>query len=576
MKSGVVTLIYGKAFKELAEITVPTIKAYAQRIGAEPIAISPPEGSWEQHYPKNSPAWLKLNLANYIEKFDRVMFVDIDCLISPKCPNLFEIVPETHLGAFMEGMITDRLGSFAAAMDFWYPNLVIKKAYKNEYFNSGVMVLSKAHRTVFQMPEKITDNFNEQGYLNAQAFVNGVPIHHLDFRFNRMSLTDQTGEDRHGSYVVHWAGRDTKTELEKIKAEMQDCIQAWKEERLVKTRIHIKCSGGLGDNVCQEPCIRYLSQEVYKDRKDIEILVTIGKDRAPILRSLNSYDNIKLGFSEETTKGHPLDDIEFREKGKPYCEIVAHPRLFDRTVGQVPPYFQTHNNDWHAYAILGKMLPPEWKRYKLATTTEDYSELEGLKPGKDENGKYIAVHPGTGWPSKTFPVKWWEEVIERLIESGRTPVLFGKDCGQVDEWNHGTLKLKYPTGAIDLRNKLTVGGMMALIERCPALLTNDSAPVHIAGAFDNWIFFASTVKPDELVLPYRHGASSEGQPDDWRPIRYWKVEVLKASGPRPWEDGKACDPTRMTQYPYWLTPKPVENYLPTPEEAVKTITENWK
>ena len=46
---------------------------------------------------------------------------------------------------------------------------------------------------------------------------------------------------------------------------------------------------------------------------------------------------------------------------------------------------------------------------------------------------------------------------------------------------------------------------MVLIGMAQILITNDSAPVHIAGAYDNWIILISTIKHPDHVLPWRNG-----------------------------------------------------------------------
>ena len=40
------------------------------------------------------------------------------------------------------------------------------------------------------------------------------------------------------------------------------------------------------------------------------------------------------------------------------------------------------------------------------------------------------------------------------------------------------------------------------------LVTNDSSPLHIAGAFDNWIVTVPTCKHPEHILPFRNGTQS--------------------------------------------------------------------
>jgi ADP-heptose:LPS heptosyltransferase len=44
-----------------------------------------------------------------------------------------------------------------------------------------------------------------------------------------------------------------------------------------------------------------------------------------------------------------------------------------------------------------------------------------------------------------------------------------------------------------------------LISKAKTLITNDSAPVHIAGAFDNNIVLIPTCKHPDYILPFREG-----------------------------------------------------------------------
>ena len=60
-------------------------------------------------------------------------------------------------------------------------------------------------------------------------------------------------------------------------------------------------------------------------------------------------------------------------------------------------------------------------------------------------------------------------------------------------------------GVIDLRNLLNLRELITLISQAKLLISNDSAPVHIAEAFDNWIFLIPSCKHPDHILPYREG-----------------------------------------------------------------------
>jgi ADP-heptose:LPS heptosyltransferase len=53
---------------------------------------------------------------------------------------------------------------------------------------------------------------------------------------------------------------------------------------------------------------------------------------------------------------------------------------------------------------------------------------------------------------------------------------------------------------------LSLHELMAIIDMCPTLVSNDSAPIHIAGAFDNNIILIPTCKHPDHLLPWRNGS----------------------------------------------------------------------
>jgi ADP-heptose:LPS heptosyltransferase len=119
---------------------------------------------------------------------------------------------------------------------------------------------------------------------------------------------------------------------------------------------------------------------------------------------------------------------------------------------------------------------------------------------RKKNKPTILVHAGKWWPSKTLPLEWWQEIVNKLSEK-LTVVLIGKT---VDD-KQGYLPVETPKDGFDFRDITSLGETMALISLSKCLLTNDSSPLHIAGAFDNWIVTVPTCKHPDHILPYRNG-----------------------------------------------------------------------
>ena len=194
-KYAVITLNIGTRFAEMGELTMPLMKNYARSIGADFVVIDKLK---QMHHSKYSAYWAKFQL------YDRILFLDLDVLVYPHCPNLFAVVPEDKFGALVE-------------TDYGIPQLeeileiqarVRDIGWRKDYFNVGVMVASKAHREIFNLdhgsdggqkyPEQTQINYNVQRFR--------IPIFKLDFRFNHTYFFGGNHDSRSLSNIVHYAG----------------------------------------------------------------------------------------------------------------------------------------------------------------------------------------------------------------------------------------------------------------------------------------------------------------------------------------------------------------------------------
>jgi ADP-heptose:LPS heptosyltransferase len=153
--------------------------------------------------------------------------------------------------------------------------------------------------------------------------------------------------------------------------------------------------------------------------------------------------------------------------------------------------------------MIRRTIPNADKQIKLKLDIEDVSYVFNLLSNKPTEKPTVLVHAGKWWPSKTLPIEWWQSVIDKLSEK-LTVVLIGKT---IDE-KQGYLPVNCPQDGIDLRDLTTLGELFALISLSKCLVTNDSSPLHIAGAFDNWIVTVPTCKHPEHILPFRNGTQN--------------------------------------------------------------------
>jgi len=473
----VLTVCVGNESKSIASITHKSIKAYAEKIGAEFKIIDECKSS--------SPHWEKFQIHDLLNKYDRILYLDSDLIVREDCPNLFSIVPYSKIGLFDEAKYAQRQFSiFETAKAY---EIKVEK-WNGKYFNTGVLVVSKCHKKIFKKPETEFSSFYEQGYFNLRiAFEEehrdpkDPLVFELNYRYNRMTCLDVTGEDRHESYIIHYAGYHYFTSLEGIVSLIKKDLEKWKKDSpnfKYKRHILIEVNGGLGDQICAEPAIRFLKKMYAED--DITI-----KTHWPRL-----FDHLNIPTFHHNKFVYTYDT--------PYYKISTLPG--PETVNwSVVSNLMCHTVDYCAMAMLHRIFPAKEKTIQLQVTNEDYKELESTLNGFDITNCVI-IHAGRHWNSKTFPVEWWQELITKI--SKKIPVCL---IGMNNEKTRGVCSLDLPSNSIDLVDRTSLGSLIAAVSKAPLLLSNDSAPVHIAGAFNNWIILIPSCKHPEHVLPYREG-----------------------------------------------------------------------
>lgn len=468
-ETAVVTITMGEHAK-LAHLTHPTIKAYADKIGADFVVIK------DRLISQTTPHWEKFQIYHMLSHYKRIIYLDTDIIVRDDCPNLFEVVPENKLGVFNEGPFTDRRGAMQLAAEQYQTKL---DDWDGVYFNSGVMVVSRQQRDIFVKPSEEIFNFYEQSYLNLRAHKLRIELHKLNYNFNRMSCMDSvTGMHRLASYIVHYAGCPGMQQLMEI---ISNDLKKWESgDRTFKRNILIKVHGGLGDEIAAEPVIRHMAEKMYKGQ-NIHVMTWFPR----------IYKHLPV-------KVHKMGKFEYGPDTQYFVMNTlvptSHLSWMFMTVSLMQPI------DYISLLLLKRVLPDDEKQTILQVDEKDVEEMRGLVPVDLE--KLIVVHPGKGWDSKTFPAEWYDKIIDELLAAGRKVAIIGRWMNE----DQGTVavNVKKP-GVYDLRNLMTLGGMFALLSKSCVLISNDSSPVHAAGAFDNHIILIPSCKHPDHVIPVRKG-----------------------------------------------------------------------
>ncbi|MHA1695428.1 MAG: glycosyltransferase family 9 protein, partial [Candidatus Helarchaeota archaeon] len=534
MKKLVLTIAIGENYQKIAQLTHSSIKKYAKKIGADFKCID------KQEISQTTPHWEKFQIFHLLNTYDRILYVDTDIIIRDDCPNLFELVPENKLGAFNEAPFIDR--SKELLIDICRQYNVKLPGWNGHYFNTGVLVISKQHKYLFKKPEKEIFSFYEQSYLNMIIAKERPLMYELDYKFNRMTCMDRfTGEDRHASYIIHYAGYPS---LEFITNLIPQDLEKWKNPESYKSKRHIYISvnGGLGDQVCAEPVIRFMREKLYPDD---EFIVATHYPR--LFKHLKKEGVMVYKHGEANLNN---DTPYFIKNTLPGPETLQW---------SIVSHLLCHSTDYISIALMKRTLPIKDKQIKLEINLKDLSNIIDILGFQKLDDLYL-VHPGKHWQSKTFPVEYWQEIINGLVKAGKKVALIGKEeAGDPPDYKpgaRGTIDVECPKGAYDLRDRLDLSSLLILLASAKVLVSNDSAPIHLAGAFDNWIVLLPSCKHPDHILPFRKGS------------QYYKAMALYKKLAL---DDIESRPTQVSQTSAEFNVKDWSEYLLSAKEVINKI-----
>lgn len=463
MKLAIVTLCVGPLYKMIGDISHPLMQAYADRIGAAFI-VGKDFGSHAVG------AYMKLEMMHeLLKEYDRVAFLDSDILIRADAPNIFDIVPHDSLGLFDEGSVIERSQAWADIFaKLGFPVNPMQGLDGPVYYNTGVLVASRQHRGFFIPAAIEVDSFAEQSFFNMRLWDRKAKVFNLPYRFNRIhALGELTGELWDDSFFAHFAGcfNPDNQALQGNLAEFHAMAQrfaAWTPETAASLRqnIRIDYEGALGDIVAGEPLIRFLVEELYPDEH-----VTVRCTQPEVLAHLPCTVKPFSAYHES-----------------PGSEYVITP--IPKSV-QDPIFHICHPLDFMSIKVLKGILPRAHRRIKLQPAESIPWEL----------GNHVLLHFGKTWTSKTFPLEYCNAIIEGLLSFGVPVALIGNWTVDVN-----------PEGTLDLRGQTTLPQLFKAIADAALLISNDSSPVHIAGAFDKPCIMIPSCKHPDHVWPQRDEA----------------------------------------------------------------------
>jgi heptosyltransferase-2 len=125
----------------------------------------------------------------------------------------------------------------------------------------------------------------------------------------------------------------------------------------------------------------------------------------------------------------------------------------------------------------GREPLPEELRPSLAPGQRERDDVDRLLAAADvgPDERLVGVAPGSVWGTKRWP--YYAELAEQLADEARVVVL-----GSANDAQLAKAILRTAPTAVDATGRLSLLASAELVRRCAVLVTNDSAPLHLASA----------------------------------------------------------------------------------------------
>lgn len=193
-----VTMVVGSQAKELAKYTLPKMRAYAKRCGAEVLVIEINTGG---EYVLAS----KFQVESIAKRYLQTLFVDIDVIIRDDCPDLFAMYPH--------GVAMHSEAAKLHHIDWYIANLRDVCQSQNlpltpvDCWNTGVVLCDRETAGIWTAPAAPLPRYHtsEQTWVAVNAKRQSIAIQPLSSNLNWQAWYDEFAGGLSDAKIVHLA-----------------------------------------------------------------------------------------------------------------------------------------------------------------------------------------------------------------------------------------------------------------------------------------------------------------------------------------------------------------------------------
>lgn len=301
----------------------------------------------------------------------------------------------------------------------------------------------------------------------------------------------------------------------------------------VERNLIFKTWGGIGDQICAEPTLRF----ALKNFNDCQ--VSLASELPGVFKHLNFKRVFDLNDEfPNYSKYLTFETIQAPDQSNMVWLFFCH--------------MLTNCVDFPSLCALRCQLPINEKDIRVVGDTPTNIPMSLIAPIIGG----VIVHPGKHWQSKTFPKSFWDRVLAGLKIRGIKPIIIGADADE----NRGTVDVD-TEGCLDFRNKLSITESIWACQRASVVLTNDSAPLHMAAGGQAWIGFVATCKHPDFITHWRRPAGHSANVWQWREKNFGKGGI--------WDVVDNCPNKDRNIEAEYVPPELLASWLPEPAEMAE-------
>ncbi len=190
----IITMVAGKLHKQLSEHSLPLIQRYADECEADLHVLTESDVEGLPH-----PAHGKKRIQRWLLDRNRVCWIDIDILVKPETPDIFDEVRPGTLGIVDRGFCIEphHIMHPTNLMPTYLQKLLsiteeeakeLLSGYNNKYYNTGVFVCDALSFPLKENEDIPVVNwmweFFEQTYFNLRVFQKKIRVTELPWQYN--------------------------------------------------------------------------------------------------------------------------------------------------------------------------------------------------------------------------------------------------------------------------------------------------------------------------------------------------------------------------------------------------------